>query len=258
MNNLHNITVPLPGAEAERRNGGVEILPRAPTLPDRLRAEWKLKLLLTVVLNVWVYGPYRFLQHHHFFPAYTMPETFCDRLIPFSDLVVWLYLSIYLLMPIGPFLMNRRRQILRYALGIALIGVTADLVFLFWPTCCPRPVGAGTNATYRMLVGIDNPFHAFPSLHAAFAVYSASCGALVLREMRGHSGWSPVLWFWTLLILFGTLATKQHMVWDIIAGSLLGLAAYFVVFGFRRSPAETSARLALASQFPNATNTTPS
>jgi membrane-associated phospholipid phosphatase len=195
-----------------------------------LRSELPLKLILLVVLNLWVYLPYQFLQQHHFFPVTNMPASFLDRMIPFSDQAVWLYLSIYLLMPIGPFLMDNRQQILRYAAGIVIISFVADSIFLFLPTACPRPDLTGTNAIYRALVFIDNPFHACPSLHAAFAVYSACCGGLVFRELRVRCLLRTGLWLWALIILFATLATKQHVAADIAAGSALAYGAYRCAF----------------------------
>ena len=200
------------------------------SIVSRLQSELALKLILLVALNLWVYVPYLFLQRHHFFPARNMSSSFFDRMIPFSDQAVWLYLSIYLLMPVGPFLMNSRKQIFRYAIGIILISLLANAIFLFWPTSCPRPGVQGTNAAYRELTTIDNSFHAFPSLHAAFAVYSALCGGLVLREIGSRNFWRISLWFWAFLILYATLATKQHVIADIIAGSVLGLGIYACVF----------------------------
>jgi len=199
-------------------------------LVRRLRSELKLKLILTVVLNLWVGVPYYCLQRHHFFPPTAMPASFCDRLIPFSEKAVWMYLSVYLLMPIGPFLMVKRQQIVRYACGIMLIGALADLVFIFRPTWCPRPAASGTVAVYRMLTAVDNPFHSFPSLHAAFAVFSALCAGQVLRELRSNVSWRIALWLWTCLILFATLATKQHMMADIVGGSVLAFGVYICVF----------------------------
>ena len=190
---------------------------------ERLRAEFPLKLALLVILNPLVYGPYIWLQHHAYFQTTIVPFSAVDRLIPFSSGMVWLYLSIDLLMPIGPFLMNRRADLLRYSSGVLLISLVADIVFIFWPTACPRPAGAETTGLYGLLVAVDGPSHALPSLHAAFAVYSAACGARVFYELGLHPAWRLALWVWVMLILYATLATKQHMLVDIIAGSALGL-----------------------------------
>ncbi|HTV39035.1 MAG TPA: phosphatase PAP2 family protein [Candidatus Sulfotelmatobacter sp.] len=205
----------------------------------RLRSEWRLKLVLLFILNAWIYAPYLFFQRHHYFPPTAMPLSFLDWLIPFWAETVWIYLSVYFLMPIGPFLMNRRRQIHCYAAGIALIGLIADVVFFFFPTTCPRPSAAGTNTLYQSLVGIDNPFHAFPSLHAAFAVYSARCAVMVARELNGSRLFEIGLWFWTFMILVATLTTKQHVIVDLAGGGALGYGIYSCVFNwgkFGKSP----------------------
>ena len=183
-----------------------------------------------LVLNLLVYVPYYLLQRHPVFQPTVMPLSFCDRLIPFVDKAVWIYLSIYLLMPIGPYLMIRRREILRYAMGVVLIGAIADLIFFFWPTVCPRPATGGATAAYRLLTVIDTPFHAFPSLHAAFAVYSALCATRILRELGARTIWRRAIWFWAFCILIATLLTKQHVIVDLAAGAALGFAVHFCVF----------------------------
>jgi membrane-associated phospholipid phosphatase len=211
------------------------------SIPARLQSKLALKIALLVGLNLWVYVPYLLLQQHHFRPATIMTAGYLDRLIPFSDLAIWPYLSIYVFMPGGPFLLNERRPILRYATGIVLIGVIADVIFIFWPTTCPRLDAPGSNIAYRLIVAIDNPYHAFPSLHAAFAVYSASWGGPVLRALGDRGFWRIGIWLWCFLILYATLATKQHMTADIIAGSALGYGVYAGVFWdwrsiFKRKP----------------------
>src|SRR2546422_4433408 len=109
------------------------------SIADRTRSWLGLKLALTLFLNAWVMLPYYSLQHHQLFPITVMPATFIDRLIPFSPQAVLPYLSIYLFMPIAPFLMNQRQQLLRYAIGVMMIGFVASSIFLLWPTSCERP-----------------------------------------------------------------------------------------------------------------------
>lgn len=202
---------------------------------DRLKSKLWLKLALTIALNLWVYVPYHFLQHHAFFPVIIMPASYLDRLIPFSEYAVWAYLSIYLLMPVGPFLMHDKRQIVNYAWGIIVLGFLADIVFFIWPTSCPRPLITSENPVYHFLTQIDMPRHALPSLHAAFAVYSALCAELVLREFGRHPFLRVGIWLWTLTILYATLATKQHVMADILAGSAMALGTYICVFRSRES-----------------------
>jgi membrane-associated phospholipid phosphatase len=77
---------------------------------------------------------------------------------------------------------------------------------------------------------VDAPLNAFPSLHAAFAVFSALCAARVFRELQIHRLWKFALGVWAVLILAGTLLTKQHTVVDVFAGSAIGFAGYYLVF----------------------------
>jgi membrane-associated phospholipid phosphatase len=200
-------------------------------LGERIRSELKLKLVLTIALNLWFYVPYGLLQQHHFFQPTQILPTFLDRLIPFSDEAVWVYLSIFLLMPIGPLLMSRRQQLLRYAMGILLIETVGYLVFIFWPTWCQRPNANEAVNAYRILTMVDAPLNAFPSLHAAFALFSALCAVQVFREFPTHHLYRIAVGLWTVLILLGTLVTKQHTVVDVIAGSALGFIAYHLAFG---------------------------
>src|SRR5438128_691510 len=93
-----------------------------PEVVDRLRSQFPLKVGLTVLLNLWFYIPYGFLQRHRIFSLTEISPTAFDQLIPFSDQAVWIYFSLFLLMPIGPLLMCHRAQLLRYGLGIFLIG----------------------------------------------------------------------------------------------------------------------------------------
>jgi membrane-associated phospholipid phosphatase len=225
------------------------------SIVGRLQSELPLKFVLVVALNLLVYAPYLFLQRHHFFPATHMSPGFFDRRIAFSDKAVWLYLSIDLLLPVGPFLMANRRQIYRYAAGIVIISFLADTIFLFWPTVCPRPDVTGANAIYRAVVSMDNPFHAFPSLHAAFAVYSACVAASVLRELQVRWYWRVGVWLWALLILFATLATKQHVVADMVAGSALAFGAYHCAFNSWKSPSHANLSPAVTSS-PTLTDST--
>jgi hypothetical protein len=192
----------------------------------RIKTELRLKIFLLVALNVIVWTPYITLQRIHFFQATEMPLTFVDRAIPFIPVAVWIYLSIYALMPIGPFLMNNREQICRYSFGVVAISAFAVVIFFFWPTICSRPMALAGDPLYRALISIDSPYHAFPSLHAAFAVYSCLCVIDVGRALGWTRRYEIGVVAWATLILVATLLTRQHVLVDIAAGSALGFAAY--------------------------------
>jgi membrane-associated phospholipid phosphatase len=149
-----------------------------------------------------------------------------DRLIPFWDNTIWIYLSINLLNPIGPLLMNKRHDLATYARGIIFISLFANLIFLLWPSTVQRNECLATNPLYLAFVRVDSPRHAFPSLHAAFSVYAVLCARKVFVEMRAPESLSIIFALWAVCILFSTLSTKQHVFSDIVAGSLLGFLGY--------------------------------
>jgi membrane-associated phospholipid phosphatase len=101
--------------------------------------------------------------------------------------------------------------------GLGLVGL---VIFLFWPTAIPRP----DSAAYRPLIAIDKPGNACPSLHAAFAVFSAICIDRLARHLGDRGLVRSLSWLWCLGILYATLATKQHVAVDLVAGSALGAA----------------------------------
>lgn len=198
----------------------------------QLTAEWRFKLGLTFFLVLAVGIPYYALQYWQLFPQKIVPTLPVDQWITFNPDFVWLYLSLYLFMPIAPLLMTDRRRLRRYAGGMMFASLIANVFFLLSPTVCTRP-SPDASLLYQLLVTVDRPCHAFPSLHAAFAVFSALCAHIELRL----AGWCRLLiWTWAILILYAALATKQHVFIDIVAGTLLGLSAFVIAFAFTKTP----------------------
>lgn len=196
----------------------------------RLRFLLGTKLALAVGLNLFALLPYYFLQRHGLFPVKLVPATVIDDWIPFNDQLVWLYLSLFLLMPVTPMQMIRRSQLWRYAIGVAAMSLLADFFFFFWPTTVERPPSRETNEIYRLLNTFVLPNNAAPSLHVAMAVFSALCFEQIAANVRRAYAWRMILWTWALAILHATLATKQHLALDAIAGVLLGLISYAIAF----------------------------
>ena len=183
------------------------------------------KLLVTLALALWVGAPYFALERFPLLPARAMPVTALDRAIPFDDRAVFVYLSLYLLLPIVLAMVARAEQLRRATIGIAVIAAVSHLVFLFHPTYVPseRPGAAITNFVYGLMTGIDRPLNACPSLHASLAVFAALWG----QRLSGSCWPSVLIWLWTAAIFYSTLATRQHVALDLAAGALLGGLVYF-------------------------------
>lgn len=202
----------------------------SPSFAVRLRAHLGVKIALAAALNIWALVPYFWLQRNVFFPVTMMPQSALDVRLGFEPRAVWAYLSLFLLMPLAPMQMGSTQQLRRYALGIVAMGAVANLIFFFWPTAVARGDAGGEALIYRALVAVDMPLNAFPSLHAAVAVYSALC----CEQLPASRAWRAVVWPWVLVIVWAMLSIKQHVVLDAAGGALLGWASYG--WAFRNLP----------------------
>jgi membrane-associated phospholipid phosphatase len=193
----------------------------------RVRANLALKIALSIVLSPGIFGIYLFLQRHLVFPVTTLSPTWLDRMIPFAPGGVYLYQSIWLLTPIAPWLMSSKAELVQYTRGLISISLLAFVVFLVYPTACIRPeTKPATNYLYSLVIQVDRELNAFPSLHAAFAVFHALCCFAVFSQIHWATPLRWVIWIWTLGIILSTLLTKQHVVLDVVSGSLLGIVGY--------------------------------
>jgi hypothetical protein len=200
----------------------------------RTRSNWKYKTTLSVVLTFLVCAAYLFLQWHPFFRVTILPPSGLDRMIPFVPSTVYLYESLWLLMPVAPWLMKSKAELNQYTKGLLAVSLAGFAFFLFYPTAIIRSGDLQpTNFLYRSVIQIDGASNAFPSLHSAFAVFHAACCCAVFGIGPGRIG---IRWFfqgWALAIIAATLLTKQHVVWDAAAGAALGFAGFAF---FCRSP----------------------
>ena len=195
----------------------------------RIRANLGLKVVLGIVLTGGIWATYLWVQRHPFFPVTAMQVTRLDRMIPFLPGTVYLYESLWLFMPIAPWLMLSRDDLVRYTQALTLVSLAGFAVFVLFPTSCPRPEALqDVNALYRALIRVDNELNAFPSLHAAFAVFHGACCRVVFGRGPRHMRIRRFLSIWAAGIVASTLLTKQHVVLDALAGALLGLGGYAV------------------------------
>ena len=192
---------------------------------ERLKAEWRLKLVQLVVINALFWSGYQVLARHAFFPLHAVPQTWLDRAVTFQpEPWAWVYLSQYIFTGTLPLLLTSREAIRRYVAALALMSASGFAVFLFFPTPGPRPAEAGGSLAMKWIAAGDGALNAFPSLHAAFLVCMS---ALAWRMFRPAHSRRVVMVsaLWGGAILFSTLATKQHYALDLAAGALLGWLA---------------------------------
>ena len=160
-------------------------------------------------------------------PVLVMPLTALDEAIPLQPSALLAYVSLWLYVGIPAGLMASVRQLAAYGLWAAVLCLLGLACFWAWPTAVPMqklPVDLASHSGFALLQGLDAAGNACPSLQVATAVFSAVWIARLLRAV-GAPVWPQALnLLWLLLIVYSSLAIKQHVVLDVLAGTLLALA----------------------------------
>lgn len=154
-----------------------------------------------------------------------MPVTVIDQLVPFQPSMLIPYFSLWLYVSLPAALILDRRELIGYGCWLAGLCVAGLMCFYFWPTTVLLPVAEWSKyPSFSILQGVDAAANACPSMHVAAAVFSAFWLNHNLREM----GAPPILrlsnWLWLVAIAYSTMAIKQHVFIDVIAGLALALA----------------------------------
>jgi membrane-associated phospholipid phosphatase len=192
---------------------------------SRMRVFWLTKMVGTMAIMTAFFVVYFWLLNHTRSPVTTIPQTFLDRLIPFQPWALALYVSLWLYVPLAPALITERRELLSYGWATGALSAAGFAVFILWPTTIPKAdIDWSQHPSVSYLKAVDASGNAFPSLHVAFAVFTALWFARILREMESGAAARFLNWLWCLGIIYSTLATRQHVALDAVAGAALGSA----------------------------------
>jgi membrane-associated phospholipid phosphatase len=189
----------------------------------RVRTLWVAKVTGTILSMPVFFVVYFWLLNHPLFPITIIPRTAVDRLIDFWPEALPLYASLWVYVVLPPMFLKNRRELGSY--GLAVIGLSAIgfAIFVFWPTALPKfETDWSQHPTFAFLKTVDASGNACPSLHVAFAVFTA----IWLERLWGEMGAGRLVralnWLWCLGILYSTIAIRQHVALDVLAGTALG------------------------------------
>jgi membrane-associated phospholipid phosphatase len=196
-------------------------------LGEQLGRWWWLKATGTSAFMVGFFLIYFQLLNHPIRPPFEMPLTVVDRWMPFWSWAVFPYVSLWVYVSLAPAMLGTFSELWRYLVGALALSGVGFLIFYFFPTAVPTSdLDWSAYPMVAFLKSADAGGNAFPSLHVAFAVFSAF---VIARE--GDRLGAPH-WFrsgncmWAALIAVSTLLTRQHVFYDLVAGAMLG-----VIFG---------------------------
>jgi membrane-associated phospholipid phosphatase len=198
-------------------------LTRRQELGLRLRTRWLAKLTGVTAGMTAFFVVYFRLLNHPLFPVTVMPAIAIDRLVGFRPEALPLYLSLWLYVPLAPALLKTRRELVAYAAAAVALSAIGFAVFLVWPTAVPRPaIDWSRHPAFAFLKTVDASGNACPSLHAAFAVFTAIWLDRPLRALGAGVPVRMLSGLWCLGIVASTVATRQHVALDALAGMALG------------------------------------
>lgn len=189
----------------------------------RLRTLWVAKMLGSVLGMTAFFIVYFWLLHHRFFPITVVPFTALDRLVVFRPEAFPLYVSLWFYVLLAPALLKNSRELGSYGIAVVGLSLIGFGVFFLWPTAVPKSgIDWARHPSLSFLQEVDASGNALPSLHVAFAVFTALWLERLLREM-GAGGFIRALnGLWCLGIVYSTLAIRQHVALDALAGAVLG------------------------------------
>ncbi len=185
-----------------------------------------LKALGTMLFIGIFFGAYFYLLKH---PAYTttvMPVIWLDKLINFQPRAWPLYISLWVYVSLPPTLLATRRELYAYGKAMAGTCLTGLTIFYFWPTTVPvANIDWGLYPNMDFLKTMDASGNACPSLHVTTAIFSCIWLHHLLRRFNVPLWVLIINWAWCIGIIYSTLATRQHVAVDVLAGLALGILA---------------------------------
>jgi len=193
-------------------------------LAARLWTLWYLKAAGTTAFMVLFFQAYFWVLHHPSKPPVEVPLLPIDTWLPFTPAAIYAYGWLWIYVSLPPALIAGFRALVGYGVWIALMCLVCLLVFWVWPTQTPVfDIDWAAYPQLAFLKGIDAASNACPSLHVAAALHAAFWLHHLLRDI-GAPGWLRVASAaQCLAIVWSTMAIRQHVFLDVLAGAAVGL-----------------------------------
>lgn len=192
-------------------------------LVDHFLFMWHLKAFGTMAFIAIFFAGYFAVLRHPLSPAIAMPLTALDRWVAFTPAALPAYVSLWFYVSLAPALIGNLRALLLFGLWVALLCLFGLAVFWLFPTQTPPfDVNWADYPQLATIKGMDAAGNAFPSLHVASAVFSAFWLDRTFTQLKAPSALRLLSALHCALIIWSTIAIRQHVVLDAVGGLLLG------------------------------------
>lgn len=186
---------------------------------QRVLTLWLLKMVGTTVGISSFFVLYFWTMESTAHRAVTVPLSAVDAWVGLQQWAVVPYGSLWLYVSLAPALAANTAALRAYVAGAAAIVLIAMATYWLLPTVTPAfDVDWSQHPMLQFLKSADAGGNAFPSLHVAFAFYTARVIGSQLGSL-GAPRWARGLnWAWCVAIVHSTLATHQHVFLDVLGG----------------------------------------
>ena len=173
------------------------------------------------------------------------PENSYDSLIPVINWMIIPYAALYLFYPITLFLAPRNDKGRLELISAMQMLILATLFCVIFFLLFPAEIDAGMRDVidwdsmngietllFKFIHTSDKPWNAWPSLHIVHSYCLARLITHWLRNNYSEKKWSNyflvILWIEWVLLCISILTTKQHYMFDLFSGMLVGYLAWRV------------------------------
>jgi hypothetical protein len=203
---------------------------------ERVGVRWKMKAFANTAGLGAFFVAYFWIQNHPQFEVTHMPLMALDYWIPHVPLAIVPYATLWLYVSLPLALMTRGFEFRSFGVAAAALSIAGLGCFYLWPTAVPFVPGWSPDAADSFLRNVDGAGNACPSLHVAFAVFSWAWLRWLIIEIGGGRWLRVGNAAWCLAIILSTLAIRQHVVLDAVAGAALGAFVAALNMGWLRRP----------------------
>jgi membrane-associated phospholipid phosphatase len=196
-------------------------------IASRIIFLWPLKAVGTTLFMFLFFWAYFGVLRNPLYPAMLMPLTAVDQSIPVTALAFPVYASLWVYTSLPAALLKEVRTLTIFGLWMAAMCLFCLAIFWVFPTGVP-PAGIDWRLYPEMAIikDVDASGNACPSLHVASAVFAAIWLDRLATTISAPLVLRWLIWLHCLAIFWSTVATRQHVVIDVLAGAVVG-----VVFG---------------------------
>ncbi|HYT88051.1 MAG TPA: phosphatase PAP2 family protein, partial [Gemmataceae bacterium] len=203
---------------------------------------WRLlgvTVLLGTALSLWwllVYGGAEWVTHQRTFRVRVHLDM--ELAMPYWPPAVVLYLSLFPLYWLAPFVLRERRQLVVFALTHAAVMTAAGVCFLLFPAelaYSESPHAGDWEELVQFARRMAMTYNLAPSLHVALAIV-----CVAVYAGRAPRAGKVLLWAWGGAIALSTLLIHEHHVLDVLTGWPLGIAGKRLIFDRLRATRPTA------------------